>query len=131
MITASVALVVLCIAILVLTKNMNRPSWIWIIRLLTAVLLGCGIAGAASGIGGGIRSVLGVYGVGVVMLIALLVIAIDVGVKHESNKAAIGALILLPMLFVAASGPLANAGEQITTTVNGKTESGLSNLLGG
>lgn len=131
MITAGLAVVLLCVAGLFMIRNLQRPDWLWRVRLVMAAVLGMGVAAMFPGVARVVGGVLGVMGAGVLMLLAILAIVIDVAIKKQSNKVALVALVALPLLFIAAGGPLADFGEQTTGSVNQTTTSGIANLLGG
>lgn len=67
---------------------------------------------------------------GLLMLMALIV-AVCTLLDKQADKMTILALAMLPVLFTVASGPLADAGSQMTSTVREAGGGGLSSLIGG
>lgn len=128
--------------LLVLRKRNKIPA-LWAVRGALALLggsalaetgLGGWIAGLVTGLAGWVSGVVGggsaTLFVGVVMLILAVITVYDVAIDRKVDKPAMTGLILLPILFLAAAGPLASAGLSLTGAVNQLGVS-LSSVIGG
>lgn len=87
------------------------------------------LGGLVAGIFGG--EVSGLLVVGVVTFIVTVIVCWDIGVDRVVDKPAMVGLIVLPLLFLAAAGPLADTGSGLTATVAEAASSSLGGLIGG
>jgi hypothetical protein len=69
--------------------------------------------------------------VGVAMVITTVVVVWDIGVDRVVNQPALVGLIVLPLLFLAAVGPLAAAGSGLTDSIAQAAAGSLGQLIGG
>lgn len=67
----------------------------------------------------------------VVMILLLAIVIYDIGHDRKADKMALIGLALLPMIFVIASGPVANGGTKFTDAVAGFGVNGFSYLVAG
>lgn len=127
--------------LLVLRKRNKTPWWV---RAALAAIGGAGLAD--SGLGGWLAArisdiagwVAGVTGApsaalvaGVAALILSVIVVYDIAVDKKADKPAMAGLVLLPLLFIAAAGPLAGAGAGLTEAITNLGTSGLTALVGG
>lgn len=66
---------------------------------------------------------------GVLMLAAIIVTIVGVGVDRRVDKPELVAMIMLPLLVLAAAGPIANAGTNVVDDVHSSTKTTLSHWL--
>lgn len=129
--SVSFAVAVLCfIAIRMIRKRERNIPWLIvpILALLGGACLAATVVGSflSTAIGGVIGSLL----VGVASVLLILAIVLDLKDKHCDKVALIG-LIVLPVLFQAGTGPLAEVGNQMSGGVQGIAENSIGTLIGG
>ncbi|MQA14677.1 MAG: hypothetical protein GEV09_11030 [Pseudonocardiaceae bacterium] len=125
-----------------LRKKPAKPWMQWVKGGLAAIggasLAETGIGVWASGLlsdaGGLIADLFGTSAglvVGVATLITTVVVCWDIGVDRKVDKPAMAGLIVLPLLFLAAVGPLADVGSGLTASIAQVGAESLGRLIGG
>lgn len=89
-----------------------------------------GLVGTVIGWPAGLVGVSGTLAVGVVALLLLIATALDLKDRNADGIAKTG-LIMLPILAIAAAGPLFDAGAGLFDQVANAGQSGLTSLIGG
>lgn len=129
-------------ALLLVLRKRSKIPW-WVNATLAAIggasLADTGIGSwfASTVIGGVTGWLAGVTGgsgtlvAGVAALILTVIVVYDIAVDKKADKPAMAGLMLLPMLFIAAAGPLAGAGTGLADAVAQLGTSGLSAVVGG
>lgn len=124
----------------VLRKRSKIPWWV---RAGLAAIGGASLANTGAGawlaarisdLAGGLASVTGgsaALFAGVAALIMTVIVVYDIAVDKRADKPAMTGLVLLPLLFLAAAGPLAGVGTGITDAIANLGSSGLTTLIGG
>ncbi len=85
----------------------------------------------AAGLIAGLFGASSVLAVGAVTLIVTVIVCWDIGVDRVVDKPALIGLVMLPLLFLAAAGPLADAGSGLTSAVADVAASSLGRMIGG
>ncbi len=71
------------------------------------------------------------YIIGGITLILLVLTVYDIGVDRKADKTALICLTILPVLFLAGIGPLAETGAGLTQAVSDVARNSLGTLIGG
>lgn len=134
---------VVCFGVLAILWKRSKPKWLWIIAVILAAFGGA--AFFATAVGGWVTGVMagflgwvgGWFGAtatlmaGAIALITVVVVILDVLADRNASRGALLGLILLPMLFVIASGPVAAGGTTFYDAVNRAATSSVGRLVGG
>lgn len=129
--TALGTLCFLMLAHLMKGKGHRLPGrWVWLsmLALMGGIFLTFSIVGEVVQKG---LSFVPTVVIGGAMLFALFVALVDIGSDRAADKPAIVALALLPLLLVAATGPIADVGSRGVTEIHDGTTSQLGSWLGG
>lgn len=131
------------VGLLLILRKRSNPRWLWMVKAALAAFAGAGLAetGLGAWLAGVLRSlggwVGGVFGapagptLSVLALLIAVVVVLDIAVDHKADRAAIAGLILLPLLFVGAAGPVADGGSQLFAAIHGAAAAALGPLIGG
>lgn len=101
---------------------------------IAATGLGDWIARMISAAAGGVAGLVGFSGallLGAIVLIMTVITLWDICVDRQVDKPAMTGLFVLPLLFLAAAGPLADSGAALTGTVADAGSNGIGGLIGG
>lgn len=111
------------------TSNKKTP---WLIVPALALIGGSALAATVVGsfISGTINSFVGSMIVGVAILALIVAIYLDLRDK-KCDKVALFGLILLPILFQAGTGPLADLGERASNGINELGTNSIGRMIGG
>ncbi|MBA8825306.1 hypothetical protein FHX42_002657 [Saccharopolyspora lacisalsi] len=124
----------------VLRKRSRTPWWL---RAALGLIAGASLANTGlgawaaarvtdvSGLIGRILNANGALIVGVVALIVSVIVVYDIAVDRKADKPAMIGLIVLPLLFLAAVGPLATAGSGLSDAIAQVASNSIGKLIGG
>jgi hypothetical protein len=123
--------------------NRRKKAKKWWLVAAFAVLGGCALANTilgtwvAQGIGWLCAIPAGWFATGaslvaaVFMLLLIFAVCYDIGIDHKADKVALAGLIVLPLLFIVASGPVAGGGNRLAYAFTNFGAHGLGYLVMG
>lgn len=129
--------------LLLVLRKRSKPSWLWVVNAALAAIAGAalvetgigswlmGVLSSLAGWVGGIVGASATMVAGVAMLILTVMVVLDIAFDRRADKVAILGLILLPMLFLIAGGPVAEGGSQLVASVRDLGTGLLGPLIGG
>lgn len=120
----------------VLRKRGKTPWWI---KAALAFIAGCCLANTAIGVWlaerlGDLTGLIPASSGAVISAVAMIVSVIviyDIAIDRKADKAAMVGLVVLPLLFLAGVGPLADAGEGLTNAIAQVSANSIGRLIGG
>lgn len=130
-------------ALLLILRKRSKPKILWAVNAALAAIGGAALAdtfigdwiGAVfSAVGGWVGGIAGASAtavIGVVMLALVVMVIFDIAVDRRADTAAIVGLVLLPTLFVVASGPVAGGGSELFAAIREAGGGALGSLIGG
>lgn len=139
----NVAIAITAFGLLIFLRKKAAKPWMqWVKGALAAIGgaslaetgIGIWLADLLSGAGGLVADLFGTSAglvVGVATVIMTVVVVWDIVIDRKVDKPAMAGLIVLPLLFLAAAGPLADAGSGLTSSIAQVGADSLGRLIGG
>ncbi|MGJ7908696.1 hypothetical protein ACOQFL_19690 [Actinopolyspora sp. H202] len=123
------------VAILWKRKKAN-PWWL---KSSLVFIGGCSLADTALGawLAARINEIVGIVPVnssivvGAATLLLIVLTVYDIGIDRKADKTALICLVVLPVLFLAGVGPLAEAGSGLTEAISQVGANSIGRLIGG
>jgi hypothetical protein len=138
------ALLIVSAGLLLILRKRSKPKFLWVVKVALALIAGASFAAVSLGgwVADRIRTVAGWIGnlgdlnmtsgqvAAVAVLLLVIATVLDVVVDRKADKVAIAAMVLLPLLFIVASGPVADGGSQLMAAIREAGAAGLGPMIG-
>jgi hypothetical protein len=131
------------VGLLLVLRGRSKPSWLWAVNAALAAIagaalvetgLGSWLMGLLTSLAGWVAGLVGTSAAlvaGVAMLLLTVMVVLDIAADRKADKVAILSLLVLPMLFVVAGGPVADGGSQLVASIHDLGTGLLGPLVGG